>query len=255
MVACAYCGVEAKPTAEHIWPKNIIAKCESMLTYNPKKHQFHGGELTIKDVCHICNSGTLSQLDNYAAAEFDKHFARILNAGESPTFTYDYEKLLRFLLKVSYNSSRTTRNDKSTALHKRYIKFILNGGYNPGAVLRLLIVTSAHEVNLETMERTDNSLRPVVLRCASTQYTGPLSNRFVIRLLAINSFWFYLYIPIKPEPAHKWKQLFEGLTQNKNNIGVVLSSNASSVHIPKTQTTYFHPGLIHSMHGASKSKS
>ncbi|CAN5504441.1 hypothetical protein BH11PSE4_BH11PSE4_06440 [soil metagenome] len=63
-------------------------------------------EPVIKDVCEPCNNVTLGKLDNYICNLFDAHFVHIPQRGETVSFLYDYHRLKRWLLKVSFNSAR-----------------------------------------------------------------------------------------------------------------------------------------------------
>ena len=65
-----------------------------------------GGQPTIKDVCPKCNNDVLSKLDSYGLELYKRCFYRIADAGESVTFDYDYERLLRWILKLNFNSAR-----------------------------------------------------------------------------------------------------------------------------------------------------
>jgi len=254
MPACAYCREIAPATAEHIWPEKIIARYKSLLTYNNRNQSFHGGEPTIKDVCEKCNSGKLSQLDNYAVSEFDKQIGQIVHSGENLTFAYDHEKLLRFLLKVSYNSTRSAGTIEHAQLHEKYAKFILNGGPVTSARINLQIVTSAHRLNIETMKIEERALLPIILRCANIQLKGGLADRFVVKLVAINSYWFYIFISCQPEPEDVWGALAKGWSNINSAPGIRLLPSIKAITIAPEQTTYFDPRLIDSFKGASRSK-
>jgi len=100
MKRCAYCNIaNEKFTREHIWPANILRKCESLLTYNPKNENFHKGEPVIKDVCGQCNNSHLSKIGVYLADLFDHYFADYIEVGQPADLTYEYNTLLRGLLK------------------------------------------------------------------------------------------------------------------------------------------------------------
>jgi len=79
------------------------------------------GEFTVKDVCETCNNGELSKLDRYLCVLYDRYFAKIVEDGTSVEFEYDFGRLTRWLLKISYNSSRTTGNHRrpSRSAHPR----------------------------------------------------------------------------------------------------------------------------------------
>lgn len=243
MKRCAYCNiVNEKFTREYIWPANILRKCESLLTYNPKNENFHKGEPVIKDVCGQCNNSHLSKIDVYLADLFDHYFADYIEVGQPADLTYEYNTLLRGLLKISYNSVRSTANEKQRKLLSRFAKQILRGGAFPSMMVRLQIVTTSkattvigHEVGV---------LRPEVLRCATVAYDGRFSNRFCIRLVAFRSYWFYIIIPYKNEPQHIWKEFIKCLEDWVTPMGVLLEPAKNVVSIPVNRTTWVSPTLL-----------
>ena len=242
MKACAYCGKDSVPTKEHIWPKCLIEKYESLLTYSKRRNALYTGEPTIKDVCQHCNNVILSKLDEYLSQVFYRHFYLILLPGEGTSFSYDYERLLRSLLKISYNSARADASEKVIKSHEGFIKFIMHGGYCPPIELRLQVVTASRAINLD--EGTESLLEPKHLRVAEIPYDGSLANRFVVRMVALNCFWFFLVFPHKAEPPHKWKEFNAGFTLWRMNVGIKLPATDSLVTIPVNQTTYLHPTLL-----------
>lgn len=248
---CAYCGAAAVMTKEHIWAASLIRKYESLLTYSKKTHRFYKGEATIRDVCAQCNNVVLSALDEYLADLFDKFFRRFLNPGEQAALEYDYDMLLRALLKVSYNSSRSSGNDIASKYLKKYVKYIMEGSYRGDVMLRLQVVTSSRLVDLEGTDY--GVLNPELLRCGQVPYDGVLSERFIIRLVALNCFWFFIIIPKKNESKHKWKVLLDGLSSWRGMPhGVLVRPETKSVVIPPGKTTYFDPVLMDSMKDAAR---
>lgn len=210
MKKCVYCGIESQPTKEHIWPKTLINKNEMSHGYSQKTNKIFPGEPVIKDVCATCNNIKLSKLDSYLSSLFDNYFKDVLKPGDSAKLAYSYDLLVRALLKISFNASRAAKNERNTKTHARFAKFILEGGYSQKLMLRLQIVTASKSINLDTAEEGEFS--PKQLRCGYISYDGPLAHRFLIKLVAINSYWFYIIIPHKTEPAHKWREMLDGFS-------------------------------------------
>ncbi len=94
-------------------------------------------------------------------------------------------------------------------------------------------------------------IRPVMMRCALVPYDGPLAQRFCIRMIAINSFWFFIVIPYKDEPLHKWEELLDGLSKWVTPTGVLIEQTASKILIPVEKTTYLHADLFGSLLSAN----
>lgn len=245
MKTCAYCEENLPVTKEHIWSDCLIEKYEDISTYNKKENKFYKGDPTIKDVCGNCNNILLSKLDSYICNLYDLLFHRILLPGEGTRIEYEYDMLLRALLKISYNSSRANASDKVIKAHRSLAKYILHGQFRPSVALRLLVVTASRAINLDA--GSESLLEPKHLRCAEIPYDGPLSNRFAVRLVAINCYWFYIIIPYKNEPPHKWRAFFTGFSNWKLQPGLLVSPSSHSLDIAVNQTTYLHPILLGSL--------
>jgi hypothetical protein len=74
-----------------------------------RRQSVRRGRITpVKDTCEDCNGGVLSRLDAYASALDREYFLHIIDS-TTPNieFRYDFHRLLRWLLKLSYNDDRT----------------------------------------------------------------------------------------------------------------------------------------------------
>lgn len=245
---CAYCK-ECQPlTKEHIWPNGFIKRFGSDgLTYNKKVNRFFKSDPVIKDVCASCNSVKLSSLDTYLCELYDSFFHTVIAPGKSASLEYNYEKLLRGLLKVSFNSVRTQYegNGKISA-HEKFSSYILDGGYKPNDVqLRLLIVTSSTMYIPE--QGFTAQLKPDFFRCTDINYDGPLRNRFIVRAVIIKSYWFYIVISKRREDKAKWNRFNRGFESWLVQPGQILRPGNVSLSIPVNQTTYMHRDLFGSL--------
>lgn len=249
MGVCAYCGENRPSTKEHIWPKALIAKYEELHAFNPRKGNFFRGEPVVRDVCEMCNNERLSPLDDYLSQIFDRFFATIVKPGQPATFEYDYHRLARALLKISYNSSRSVDGPRARQLLRQYSSYILNGGYSPRFALRIQVVTSASAIDLTN--NVESVIEPTALKVGTLAYDGPLANRFLVRLVAFNSYWFYLLLPFKQEPDHKWRDFVAGLTSWRTPVGISISPTSSAIIVPVNKTTYMHRELLGSLLDAS----
>jgi len=246
MKQCAYCESSITLTKEHIWPNCIIKKYEKgLITFNGRVKKFYIGDPLIKDVCGNCNNRRLSLLDSYLGNLFDDFLSRALQPGEKGTIEYNFELLLRSLLKISFNSSRAHKETECIRIHKRFSDYILKGGYRPRVIVKLQIVTTSKMIVPDN--GTEDLLEPYLLRCGNLDYPGPLSHRFIVRMVAINSFWFYLIISKKKETDHKWKKFIEAFNSRMILPGVWLNPNSEFLEIPVEKTTYMHPDLLSSM--------
>lgn len=109
---CAYCGADGGLTREHLWPASLHRRlvkangAPQSLFWLRRVDAEIQGEPKIRDVCRTCNNGPLSELDSYICTLFDRYFIRILQRNEKVKFEYDYHRLKRWLLKMSFNSAR-----------------------------------------------------------------------------------------------------------------------------------------------------
>jgi hypothetical protein len=82
------------------------------------------GDQIVRDVCATCNNKVLSMLDAYAKKFFIENKLLVQNyADSSVLLNYNYDLLLRWNLKVSYNASRKT--NAQSYLFEDHIPYIL----------------------------------------------------------------------------------------------------------------------------------
>lgn len=130
---CAYCGTEGKMTREHIIP-NFIYKYEELMSnssgWNEAANKITGSEHQIKDVCGKCNNGPLGSLDAYGKSFLENHGLLTQNFLEtSVNLKYEYSLLLRWVLKISFNSARCTK--KQSHLFEGLKNYMLTGNELP----------------------------------------------------------------------------------------------------------------------------
>jgi hypothetical protein len=245
---CGFCSSSNNLTREHIFPNSVLKRYEDMLSINDKSEKTFKADLVVKDVCSICNNGVLSDLDAKFITIFDKYMHEPIFPGASVEFEYDYNDLLRELLKITYNSARASSDGiKSINVLKKYVPYIL-GKVNEAddVMLRLQIVTSSKKLNVITNE-VEGMIEAKILRSAKIPYDGPQSSNFIVRLVAFNSFWFYLLLPIKKVSLTKHQNFLEGFSNWRIQPGLLVVKNQSSLSIPKEKTTYMHPDLLTGM--------
>jgi hypothetical protein len=133
MPRCSYCEREGFMTREHVIPAFIYAlgkKDGGVTGWNLSAEKMMGGELKVKDVCADCNNGVLSDLDAYAQSVLTR--AGLTADQFEPSevvLRYDFDRLLRWVMKVSFNSSRQA--DQQQELLTPYRGFILGKAPRP----------------------------------------------------------------------------------------------------------------------------
>jgi len=245
---CAFCGNSAAMTREHIFPASIISRYSDLISTNDKTDFGFRSDLTIKDVCGPCNNGALSKIDSQFLEIFDMFINEPIAPGRNAEIAFDYNLLTRFLLKVSYNSARASATgQKETEILKRYVPYILGQVSSAlDILLRLQIWTSAKKLDASTGQIT-GLVEARFLRSAKIAYHGLYSENFIIRLIAFNSFWFLLIVPVKPTSKIKRKRFLKGFENWMPNPGVLISPHHDKINVPANKTSFIHPSLLNGM--------
>lgn len=218
----AYCNKEKKLTKEHIWPKCIINRMPELeAKYLDSQKIFIPTELVISDVCSDCNNIKLSVLDSYLCRLYDEYFKIYIENKKDFIFEYDYELLLRSLLKITYNSSRTVKKDEND--FTKYRKFILNGGENyENILIKLDIILPSIIDGLKVY--------PKSARCGSIDI-GVNSDNFILRMISINSYYFFIIISknefIYSDSLSEYKEIFSRVP------GTIIHPYRQSIEINK----------------------
>jgi hypothetical protein len=226
---CAYCGQYKKLTKEHIWPKSIIRRVGERLSYNPKAGKFLRMEMVISDVCGTCNNGALSDLDAYGASLYDRYFAHYYKGGEPIEFSVDFQKLAKWLLKLSYNAARVNESD-----HKRlslYAPFLLNADMELPDNFSIAVDL----VLPELVESHQEPFLPESNRICRINFTQPIDDWCTVRLVAINSFYFWILIQDLPDDQVNWTHAhavvsaLRGTALHREVESVLLTSSGAKI--------------------------
>jgi hypothetical protein len=199
--SCAYCGSEAnRLTREHIWPKCIIERCRYGARYSERAQKVFAGDLIVSDVCEKCNNGVLSELDANGCRYYDRYFHSFAEADTLVEFEYDYCSLTRWLLKLSYNSARATArpNKRDADILAQFAPVILGADDRPPDVAVWLdLVSPAYYSSVQGGGGVDR-FPPASTRLCSIDVPEVTLDRYILRLIAINAFYFYLAVPTRP---------------------------------------------------------
>ncbi|WP_439892455.1 hypothetical protein ACS7SF_08135 [Ralstonia sp. 25C] len=102
----------------------------SILGWNERAEKMISGEAKIRDVCDVCNSGVLSELDSYGREVLVASKVLVRNYTKlNLALRYEYDRLVRWLLKLSFNSSRV--DQAHSYLFEPFIPFILGEAASP----------------------------------------------------------------------------------------------------------------------------
>lgn len=238
---CAFCFQNNKLTREHVWPECILKRLPTYRgRFFEKADKLIDSDHVIKDVCVKCNNGVLSELDAYGCMLFDSYFHEIAEPGSEIQFKYYYDNLLRWLLKIAYNTARSSANP-NTSLLQPIATYIIGQSARPSGIeLYLDIVT-------HSMIPTINGVKKfpaTAYRSARVVGVPPLPGWCMVRLVAINSFYFYIFL--FQEDNHEIAELADVRRSIK---GVLVPPDNSEFQLPPSTTGAFE---VHKDHMLSK---
>lgn len=191
---CAYCGNAGPFTDDHVWPSCFLDRFgRHAAHFSVRGQRIHGADYVVKDVCKTCNSERLSPLDSYFCWLYDEYFYYLHDFDSTVTFHYDFNLLARSLLKISYNTARQGVSNPQPLLALR--------GYITGRDPRPAQLAVFVELVSPTMApQSDGSMckvMPNMYRSCLGMYAGPGGDRILLRVVAINSYYFHLLVPLQ----------------------------------------------------------
>jgi hypothetical protein len=247
MPTCAYCKLEGPVTREHVIPAFIYdfqKSLESSITgWNEVAQKMVGGELKVKDVCAVCNNGRLANLDAYGKAFLQR--SEILTANYtrlSVTLPYDFDLLVPWLLKISFNSSRT--DGAHRYLFEPHVPYIMGNGGRPERSKIAVLAYLASPVILSAAQRiqapysrvigTSDRFNPFLLRICYGGIPGPRT--YTLRMIIFGPLvFFFMVFPEDTRPGHaasdirRFLKIFpEGVELRPERKVVALSAGANT---------------------------
>ena len=194
---CAYCGYVGKLSREHVWPSGFLKRREGNYAhYSPKSGKVHGGDYIVSDVCERCNNNKLSPLDSYFCKLDDLYFSNPRGFNEEVVFEYEYDLLARVLLKIAYNTARSAGSE--TSPFTRTTDYILLGNKRPTGISIIGELVSPTLVPDSKDPARMKEIRPTMYRSALGQLRTPHGYGVLVRIIAVNSFFFHLLITRNP---------------------------------------------------------
>jgi len=201
MKPCAYCKSEGKLTREHVIPDwySAIEPTPDDITFSERAPSKFISELVIKDVCEICNNIHLSRLDAYGKELFLKYFYNYTFKDETISFSYDYDRLLKWLIKCSFNSARVNNTDIEVL--NSYASFLISAEKLPTEVILFCSLiapsnlTKVGDIELAERNASGEIFEPNWFRLGVFRIPNFDSINYCFRTVIINSFAFYISIP------------------------------------------------------------
>jgi hypothetical protein len=193
-MSCAFCRKPGPLTREHIWPKWLHDSHDYSLKYHMAPDKVLPAEHVIKDVCAECNNGPLSALDDYARSLHQRYFIKVYQTIKKATFHCDFEKLTKWLLKVSYNSARASRA-ADVELLSLYAPYIITPGCSPAfAAISVSLLGQLIVIDRNTGFRQATEL--TWCRSGSVSLSAAQSAVMSVRMIIIHS-WRFMLVAMK----------------------------------------------------------
>ncbi len=227
---CAFCGQVKQLTKEHVWPSCFMDRVgRNAAHYSPKSGKVHGSDYVVRDVCSECNNVHLSEIDNYFCGLYDRHLSVPLGVDEEVDLNYDYNLLCRVLLKIAYNTARSAGS--KSAPFRRLLPYILHDGRcPPGVALIGEIVSPSFIKDQSGPMSVVKEVRPTMYRSALGQLQTPHGSAVLVRIVAVNSFFFHLLLAKEPEELHSFELAGnEFLSRIRGSVS--LDPNSGVVHL------------------------
>lgn len=202
---CAYCDNEGKMSREHIIPKGFIdhMNVEEQSVWSDKAPaRLIKGELTVKDVCADCNNRELSQLDDYALNLILKYNECLSISTKKIYFKYNYNMLVRWLLKICYNSARANDAEFDIKLYQKNVDYIMNRGYAESNITVFAIYMGSGCLSKEMAEhcyhlKDEREFEIDWFRIGPFRLTEHSTYYCASRCIIINSFAFFIVVSDK----------------------------------------------------------
>lgn len=233
---CRYCSVDEKMSGEHIIPSFIYKFVNDSglpnLGWNQRAKNIISAEFKVADVCKGCNNGPLSDLDAYGQKFLTSNgFLTQLFLKTTTDIYYDYNLLLRWLMKISYNAAAAC-NDPHASVFNDYREFILTGSPAPhqNEVMLFIGLTSPLKLSEKLEENTnivvsdDNLCAPFYVRITEN-IPDFLSRNIIMRGLYFGSIFLHIAILKNPKIS---KSFFKREACNKANIKYIAPNTSGS---------------------------
>lgn len=219
---CAYCDQKNKLTKEHVWPNCFLHRIgRNHAHYSPKSGHVHGSDYLVRDVCTVCNNEHLAELDAYLCLLYDKYFYKPLDAGGEIKFIYDYNLLSRVMLKIAYNTARSAGSEIEPFL--KFREYILSGNDCPTGFSLIVEVVSPSYIS--DQDGNFKKIMPLMYRSALGKLLSPHGKYVLVRVIAINSFFFHLILNKNDSNLEKFNLATEEFLNNVVGTQLVNPTN------------------------------
>ena len=243
-MVCAYCGSKSKLSREHVIPNWFlkITENEKGRTFNERAPQKFVKDIVVKDVCEVCNNGALSDLDNYGKSLFERHFFDFVYQGETVKFEYDFQKLVKWLIKCSYNSNRA--NTKAATILKTYAKFLISDLPLPEGVIVFCslsaptILENGNTIRQANRDEAESCLKPLWFRVGNFRLSENFDQNYCLRSVVINSYSFFIALPEYLGNDLNLRRTIYSRMNSTKTVGIQLKRTGEAIVGPPVQDAY-----------------
>lgn len=211
---CAYCGTSDRLTREHLLPRGLVARSDEELESNVlagAEQRVISSEPAIADVCANCNNGPLSVLDRYICNLYDVYFAHPVRRGDCVKFIFNFDLLLRWLLKTAYNFARARRGKWPVSSISELRNYICGKDEDRPASRILLQLISPSQIEPGSVDGIPMNVTegPLAFNRVGVLDSRALPGFVVGFLITLNSYYFYLLVEDLNSDARVRERVFK----------------------------------------------
>jgi hypothetical protein len=211
MKACAYCNAaRVKLTREHVF-NDALPHEQHIFIDRIRDDRADRRMPTTRDVCANCNNERLAPLDRYGDQLHDRYFVDFVPTPVSVTFEYDYRLLLGWLLKCSYNSSRS--EGAPVTGYRVFLSFLLGESAPPELPVTILLGVIASVPSETPLERRLGAVvTPSVYAYGELRVLPGDEQLFTIRRVVMMQSYLFFVLVWQPHVSRATrKRTLEGL--------------------------------------------
>jgi hypothetical protein len=245
MGICAYCKEESKLTKEHLIPswyiREEVQDKGKEFFLERVESKFVRSDPQIKDVCSDCNNLKLGELDEYAKVVYLSNFFNDAFDGEKVNLNVNYEKFVRWLLKLSFNCARTHSSDVEL-LGEYAGEIIGRESLSPDIIVFSMLVAPTfigeYPQRMARKNEEKDSMPPRWFRLGAFRIPDTEWFDWVFRHVLINGYCFFLAIPRKGMDLKNQKNQILAAMRQKGG-GTLLGNGRAKLKRPRRHATEF----------------
>lgn len=241
MGLCVYCELDRKLTREHVipgWYLRLAEPGDNGVSFVQRiRDKGSSVQMVVRDVCGVCNNNPLGRLDDYMHQIYLAELSSPLYRGESRRASLDFDRLGKWLIKISFNIARA--NSSESEILKQYAKYTISDSPLPSGV-RIFVQTIGPSVSdanqrLRIAKRGEDAISPKAMRGGRATFTVQATGQhWCFRRVTVDGFNFTIMLP----------SLLVGSVPDISELCRVLTSRNGGVEIHRDTSTMLPPPVI-----------